>query len=104
MSAGEPVPWGHAETQLLVSSACSSLGQGTLKHFAIQQVSLSPEKKKKNSVIEHKSYIYGLLTFLCAFSLRCASGDRGFRGGGGGVGDSEGQQSRKSNNCKLHGG
>jgi hypothetical protein len=29
VSAGEPVPWGQAETQLFVSSASLSLGQGT---------------------------------------------------------------------------
>lgn len=30
VSEGVPVPWGHLATQLLVSSAWLSLGQGTL--------------------------------------------------------------------------
>lgn len=58
---------------------------------------------EQKSVFERTSYSRGLLTSRCAFSLRCASGNGGVRGGGG-VGDSEGQQSRKSNSCKLHGG
>jgi hypothetical protein len=40
VSAAEPSPWTHLAAQAVVSLAMALFGQGTLKHFAEQQISL----------------------------------------------------------------